>query len=393
MLISAHISILEAALPAERRRLVRLCAQLTGNADVAEDLAQETLLEAWRQVHKLHDPRGYAPWLSAIARNICLRWRQRNQRELPLLSRSDRMEDGTSEDALHAHPDAFDLEVELDRDELATLLDRALELLPPETRTALIARYVEATPLAEVAIRLGLSESGLKARLHRGKLSLRRVLLQDFPDEAAAYGLLDPDLPTGQETRIWCLGCGQRKLYGIFDRERGELSLGCPRCTPGQPTGQSWARLPKVFEEVKGYRAALSRQMSWVHAYMWQALDGQPVACVYCGGSTTLHLGPPTEDASKFQGRRGLHVHCGSCQAAVWTALGALALSSPAGRRFWRRYPRIHTLPDREIEVNGAPAVVTSYQERAGEARFDVVFARNTLAVLDIYGAPAGEEA
>jgi DNA-directed RNA polymerase specialized sigma24 family protein len=32
----------------ERARLVRLCARLTGNIDVAEDLAQETLFEAWR---------------------------------------------------------------------------------------------------------------------------------------------------------------------------------------------------------------------------------------------------------------------------------------------------------------------------------------------------------
>lgn len=36
------------ALAAERPRLARLCRQLTHNAGAAEDLAQETLLEAWR---------------------------------------------------------------------------------------------------------------------------------------------------------------------------------------------------------------------------------------------------------------------------------------------------------------------------------------------------------
>ena len=33
----------------ERRRLVRLCATISGDRDAAEDLAQETLLEAWRK--------------------------------------------------------------------------------------------------------------------------------------------------------------------------------------------------------------------------------------------------------------------------------------------------------------------------------------------------------
>ncbi len=65
---------LETVLPAERARLVRLCTTITGNGDVAEDLAQETLLEAWRHLHKLRDPERRAQWLSGIARNVCLRF-------------------------------------------------------------------------------------------------------------------------------------------------------------------------------------------------------------------------------------------------------------------------------------------------------------------------------
>ncbi len=57
-------------LPAERARLVGLCVHLTGNAGITEDLAQETLVEAWRQQSKLRDPAGYTQWLSAIARNV-----------------------------------------------------------------------------------------------------------------------------------------------------------------------------------------------------------------------------------------------------------------------------------------------------------------------------------
>ncbi|MGI8968654.1 MAG: RNA polymerase sigma factor [Chloroflexota bacterium] len=58
----------------ERARIVGLCRRITGDADSAEDLAQETLAEAWRLRDRLTDPAGFDSWLSAIARNVCMRW-------------------------------------------------------------------------------------------------------------------------------------------------------------------------------------------------------------------------------------------------------------------------------------------------------------------------------
>ena len=81
-----------------------------------------------------------------------------------------------------------------------------------------------------------------------------------------------------------------------------------------------------------------------------------------------------------------MHVRCATCDGLTWTSLGSLALGLPEGRRFWRRYPRIYALPEREVEVNGNAAIVKSYGERGGIACFDVVFARSTLDVLRVYG-------
>src|SRR5262249_32603723 len=64
----------------ERRRVTRLCAVRSGDPAAAEDLAQETLLEAWRIRHRLVDPSGGRPWLDAIARNVCRRWHVRRGR-------------------------------------------------------------------------------------------------------------------------------------------------------------------------------------------------------------------------------------------------------------------------------------------------------------------------
>src|SRR5690348_13545827 len=113
----------EAVLAAERARLVRLCARITGDADAAEDLAQETLVEAWRALGRLRDPDGLSPWLAAIARNVCLRWARERGRELAQWAETAASPDGAPL-ALDDLPDGDeDVSVELERGELAELLD------------------------------------------------------------------------------------------------------------------------------------------------------------------------------------------------------------------------------------------------------------------------------
>src|SRR4051795_5887126 len=93
---------------AARRRLGRLGERLTGDRHAAEDLAQETLLEAWRNAHKLHDPTGVDRWLAAIARHVCLRWGRRRGRDAAL-------EPLEADDATAG---TADVELELERAEL-----------------------------------------------------------------------------------------------------------------------------------------------------------------------------------------------------------------------------------------------------------------------------------
>ncbi len=121
--------------------------------------------------------------------------------------------------------DEFDLEFELERHELADLLDRAMALLSADARELLVERYVRDAPYAEIATRLGLSEGQVEKRLQRGKLALRRVLTTDLLDDAAAYGL-SAEIDGWQGTRIWCPLCGRRRLEARFTRDR-ELWLRC----------------------------------------------------------------------------------------------------------------------------------------------------------------------
>ena len=231
----------------EWTRLVRLCAALTGNKEIAEDLAQETMLEAWRHRHMLRDAEKKAQWLSGIARNVCLRWSRTRGRELARFTAFE----GNTEQLEERLADDYDIEVELERKELIELLDRAMALLPVETRTVLVKRYVEESPIAEVAAQLGTNTSAVAMRLQRGKLALRKVLTSEMSQEIAPYNT--HTINGWEETPLWCYHCGQHRLLGKRNSSKGELLLKCPDCSPGIDNWLSENCL-SILQGIKGYK-------------------------------------------------------------------------------------------------------------------------------------------
>lgn len=266
--------------PPERERLVRYCSRFTGDPHAAEDLAQQTLLEAWGCERTLRDPRARQGWLFGIARNLCLMRARGRAREVSRLASLD--EGGWESPELNGRlADEFDLEVELEREDLARLLDRAMALLPPATRRVLTERYLEESPQAEVAERLGLTEGAVEARLHRGRLALRRILTTDLADEAAAHGLVSPGDAGWRETRLWCPECGRHRLLGYLDAERGEFAVRCPGCcVPG--SNLAYAVSDELFGGVKSFMPAFSRLMLVGSIYFGEALAHGVVPCAVC---------------------------------------------------------------------------------------------------------------
>src|SRR5947209_18291338 len=268
-------STLENLLAGERTRLVRFCAYLTGNPDAAEDLAQETLLEAWRNQQKLRhlDESQYKEncirWLRGIARHVCMRWARSHGRDLAHLATFHRTEDETEPGIEDLVDDKDNVEIELEREELAQLLDRALALLPPVTRAVLIERYIHESPHAEIAGRLNLSEDALVQRLYRGKLALRRVITTHMSEEAAAYGFSEPEEEKlEQETRICCPMCGKGRLIKYSDPSTQRIGFTCSTC---------WhiASVPHlhIWNGVNSPRSILGRQLAWLGDHYWQAIN------------------------------------------------------------------------------------------------------------------------
>lgn len=374
----------ESELPAERARLVRLCASITGDAASAEDLAQEVLLEAWGHLNTLRDPEKHTQWLNGIARNVCLRWFRRQGRDIVRHAASLHLEGEERETDLNNFlADDSDLEVMLERKELIELLDRALALLPSETRTVMIQRYVEETPLSEVAARLGTQPGAVAMRLQRGKLALRRLLHKDME---LHEGL---ERPEWEETRLWCVLCGQQHLLGQIDPQEGLVRMKCPVCCAHPDAVLTASRLPQVLRGIKGYKPALKRLMKWAYVFYTEGLTYGNTVCTRCGKKSPVSIKMPESARDWLTDRYGLYApinaSCSYCSVDNWITLDGHALSSPQGLHFWNAHPRMRLLPLREVEAEGRPALVITFESVKENASFSLLLDRETYIKLHAY--------
>jgi RNA polymerase sigma factor (sigma-70 family) len=152
-------------------RVTAICHAKVGRAGAADDLAQETLLRAFRALPTLGDPERVGPWLCGIALRTCLDWlKARERRTLPFS-----VVDGSHpiDDYL---PTRTEPEPEADRADEHRRLLRAVEELPEAYRTAVMLYYYDDLTYRELAALLGVSPATVNARLTKARQILRERL-------------------------------------------------------------------------------------------------------------------------------------------------------------------------------------------------------------------------
>lgn len=144
--------------------LWRFCLRLVANDRLrAEDVAQETLLRAWRHRAILEGPPGAVrAWLFTVARNIVIdEWRMRRaHEETPVAEVPER---GTNDDGS-------------DQLLLSWVVAEALTHLSADHRAVLLECYYRGRPVAEAARRLGVPEGTVKSRTHYALRALKLAL-------------------------------------------------------------------------------------------------------------------------------------------------------------------------------------------------------------------------
>jgi RNA polymerase sigma factor (sigma-70 family) len=152
----------------ERHRplLIASCRRMLGAGDLAEEAAQEAVIQAMLGLGRLRDPERFGAWLVGIGLNVG----RRLLRPRPAVAWQ----------ADVAAPDPSEV---VEAADVAARVREAIAALPAGQRRAVRLFYLAGLPQREVAMALGIEVGAVKGRLHKARRVLRERLVE-FEEDA-----------------------------------------------------------------------------------------------------------------------------------------------------------------------------------------------------------------
>lgn len=141
----------------------------TGRIHDADDIAQETFLRALERLATLREPRLFASWLAAIARNLAMDTHRERARIAP-----------------GAVPETA-VEPAYDRTEIHALVHEKLDALDPQSREILWLHYYGGYSVRAAARHLGIQAEAAKKRLQRARAALGAEIMTSLAPDAAVW--------------------------------------------------------------------------------------------------------------------------------------------------------------------------------------------------------------
>ena len=167
---SGDLAAFEELYRAHAGKLFSVACRMVGNPADAEDLLQEIFLSAHRKLDGFRGESALGTWLYRLATNHCLDYlRSRAARTNQL---TDALDDERGQFQTGSYGLAQQTVTKMD-------LERALARLPEGCRAAFVLHDVQGLEHREVAQALGIAEGTSKSQVHKARLRLRALLLEE----------------------------------------------------------------------------------------------------------------------------------------------------------------------------------------------------------------------
>lgn len=151
------------------RRTYSLCLRMTQSATEAEDLTQEVFIQLFRKVGSFRGDSAFSTWLHRMTVNqVLMHFRRRG------VQNEKTTEDGEMPEQIVRGTENHTKMPVLDR----IALDKAIAQLPNGYRTVFMLHDVEGFEHEEIARMLKLSVGTSKSQLHKARLKLRKLLIE-----------------------------------------------------------------------------------------------------------------------------------------------------------------------------------------------------------------------
>ncbi len=156
--------------------LYRFCLhRLGGNSHLTEEVVQETLVRAIRELEKYDPARASGnvlSWLTGLARNQIRRALNREGEAVSFQALWDKLDEDLR--GVYARIESEPLACEvLDRDETREMVNATMAQLPAKYREALEAKYVDGKSVRDMAAALRMSEKAVESQLTRARKAFR----------------------------------------------------------------------------------------------------------------------------------------------------------------------------------------------------------------------------
>lgn len=198
-------------------KLYRLAAKLCSSPEEAEDLVQETFMQAWRKWDQFEGRSSPISWLYTIASRLCQRFHRKRAGEP---DRKLSLEEVAPFDSPQMPDYAGVLDSQVRR-EGRERLEEAMVGLPIRYRLPLVLKEIVGLSYPEISAVLDVKEGTVKSRVHRGRMELRRALEVALPSK--------PGVPAAYPRQV-CLDLLQAKQEAMDKDLPFPAEVVCDRC-------------------------------------------------------------------------------------------------------------------------------------------------------------------